>query len=71
MPATQRLHLIPAVDTPRPAWQDPLVVPILSVIALVLAVVGILRLLRGEIGLGLLLLVLACVVGPGGWSVFR
>ena len=46
-----------------------LVVP-LSVVALILAVAGVVELVRGRLGLGLALLVLACAVGPGGWHIF-
>lgn len=41
------------------------------VLAVVLAVVGIVQLLQGQILLGVVLIVLACAVGPGGWSVLR
>ena len=44
---------------------------VLWVIAVVLAVIGIVVLLQGSIIFGILLLVAAAAVGPGGWSVFR
>ena len=44
---------------------------VLWLIAVVLAVVGIVQLIQGQIVLGIVLLVLACLVGPGGYSVFR
>ena len=44
---------------------------ILWIIAVVLAVVGLVTLLQGQIVLGIVLLVLACLVGPGGYSLFR
>lgn len=44
---------------------------LLWVLAVVLVVVGIVQLLQGQILLGIILLVLACAVGPGGWSVLR
>lgn len=44
---------------------------ILWIIAVVIAVYGILRLVRGDILIGILLLVVAAAVGPGGWSVLR
>jgi hypothetical protein len=40
-------------------------------IAVVLAVVGIVQLLQGQLLLGLALLVAAALVGPGGYSIFR
>ena len=44
---------------------------VLWIIAVVLAIFGIIRLLAGDILVGIILLVLAAGVGPGGWSFFR
>ncbi len=44
---------------------------VLWVIAVILAIIGIVQLLQGQIILGIILLVAAAAVGPGGWSVFR
>jgi hypothetical protein len=44
---------------------------ILWVIAVILAVVGVVQLLQGQIVLGIVLLIAAALVGPGGYSVFR
>ena len=44
---------------------------VLWIIAAVIAVVGIVQLLRGQFLFGVILLVAACLVGPGGYSVFR
>ena len=44
---------------------------ILWIIAAILVIAGIIVLLQGEIILGILLIVAACLVGPGGYSVFR
>jgi hypothetical protein len=44
---------------------------ILWIIAAVLAIVGIVQLVQGQIIFGIILLVLACLVGPGGYSIFR
>lgn len=44
---------------------------VLWVIAVVLAVIGIVQLLQGQIILGIVVLIAAAAVGPGGWSVFR
>jgi len=44
---------------------------VLWVIAVVLAIIGIVQLLQGQIIFGIILLVAAAAVGPGGWSVFR
>lgn len=44
---------------------------ILWLIAVVLAVVGIVQLLQGQIILGIVLLIAAALVGPGGYSIFQ
>lgn len=44
---------------------------LLFALAVVIAVVGLVQLLQGQIIFGILLLILACVVGPGGYSLFR
>ena len=44
---------------------------LLWIIAVVLAIVGIVQLLQGQILIGVALIVLACLVGPGGYSIFR
>jgi hypothetical protein len=44
---------------------------ILWLAAAVLAIIGFIALLNGSIIAGVILLVVACAVGPGGWSIFR
>jgi hypothetical protein len=46
-------------------------VTLLWLIAVVIAIAGIVALLRGSIVMGIVLLVVACAVGPGGWSIFK
>ena len=43
----------------------------LWIAAVILVVVGIVQLLQGQILLGILLVVVGCLVGPGGYSIFR
>ncbi len=43
---------------------------LLWVIAAIIAVFGVIRLFQGDILWGIILLVVACLVGPGGISVF-
>ena len=43
---------------------------ILWIAAVILAVLGVVQLLQGQIILGIVLLVAACLVGPGGYSIF-
>lgn len=43
---------------------------ILWIIAVVIAIFGVLRLLRGDILWGIVLLIVAALVGPGGYSIF-
>ena len=44
---------------------------VLWVIAVVIAIIGIVQLLQGQILLGIVLLIAAAAVGPGGWSIFK
>jgi hypothetical protein len=43
---------------------------VLWIIAAVLVVVGIVQLLQGQLIFGIVLIILGCLVGPGGYSVF-
>jgi hypothetical protein len=44
---------------------------VLWLIAAVLVVVGIVQLFQGQIIFGVVLIVAGCLVGPGGYSLFR
>jgi hypothetical protein len=43
---------------------------LLWVIAAILVVVGIVQLFQGQIILGFALIIGACLIGPGGYSIF-
>ncbi len=43
---------------------------ILWIIAVIIGIFGVLRLIRGDILMGIVLIVLAFLVGPGGVSIF-
>jgi hypothetical protein len=43
---------------------------ILFLIAAVLVILGIMRIVRGEVLLGIVLIIVGCLVGPGGYSIF-
>lgn len=44
---------------------------LLWIVAVVIAIVGVVQLLQGQIILGIVLLIVACLVGPGGYSIFK
>jgi len=44
---------------------------ILMILAVILAVVGVVQLIQGQIIFGIVLLIAAALVGPGGYSLFR
>ena len=44
---------------------------LLWLIAAIIAIVGVVQLFQGQILLAILLFVVACLVGPGGYSIFR
>ena len=43
---------------------------VLWIIAAILVVVGVVQLIQGQWILGIVLIVLGCLVGPGGYSLF-
>jgi hypothetical protein len=44
---------------------------VLWLIAAILVIAGIVVLLNGSIIFGILLIIAGCLVGPGGYSIFR
>ena len=44
---------------------------VLWILAVVVAIIGIVQLFQGQIILGIVLLVVAALIGPGGYSIFR
>lgn len=44
---------------------------VLFIIAAILVIVGIVQLFQGQIIFGIVLIVLGCIVGPGGYSIFN
>ncbi len=43
---------------------------IFVILAVILAIAGIVALIRGSVLMGIILIVAAFVVGPGGWFIF-
>lgn len=44
---------------------------LLWIIAVIIGIIGVVQLVQGQILLGVLLIVAAFLVGPGGYSIFR
>jgi hypothetical protein len=44
---------------------------VLWLIAVVVAIIGVVQLFQGQVLLALALFVIACLIGPGGYSIFR
>ena len=44
---------------------------LLWIIAAILVIVGIVQIFQGQILLGIALIIGGCLVGPGGYSLFR
>jgi hypothetical protein len=44
---------------------------LLPIIAVIIAIVGVVQLLQGQVILAIVLFVVAAAVGPGGYSVFN
>ena len=51
--------------------KEHIVTTVLWIIAVIIGIFGVLRLVRGDILWGILLIVLAFLVGPGGYSIFK
>ena len=45
-------------------------VNLLWLLALIIGIWGVVTLVRGEILMGVALIIVACLVGPGGYSIF-
>jgi hypothetical protein len=43
---------------------------LLWILAAILVIVGIVQLLQGQLIFGIVLIIVGCLVGPGGYSVF-
>jgi len=43
----------------------------LWIAAVILVIVGIVQLFQGQIIFGIVLIIVGCLVGPGGYSIFR
>ena len=43
---------------------------VLFVLAVILAIVGVVQILQGQLLWGIVLLIIAALVGPGGYSLF-
>lgn len=41
------------------------------IIAAILVIAGIVQLIQGQIVFGVVLIIVGCLVGPGGYSIFR
>jgi len=44
---------------------------ILWIIAAIIGIIGVVKLLSGDIIFGIVLIVVACLIGPGGYSIFK
>ena len=44
---------------------------VLWILAVILAIVGVIQILQGQLLWGIVLLIVAAAVGPGGWSIFN
>jgi len=44
---------------------------LLWVIAAILVIVGIVQIFQGQVIFGIILIVVGCLVGPGGYSIFN
>jgi hypothetical protein len=55
----------------KPQGRQPVMSFVLWLIAAVLVIVGIFQIVTGDVIVGIVLIVVGCLVGPGGYSIFR
>jgi hypothetical protein len=41
------------------------------IVAVILAIIGVVQLVQGQILWGVVLIILACLIGPGGYAIWR
>ena len=46
-------------------------VPLLWIVGLILIIAGVVALVRGSLLAGIVLIIIGCLVGPGGYSIFK
>jgi hypothetical protein len=59
------------VSTTPNKGEELVAATLLWILAVILVIVGIVQLIQGQIILGIVLIVAGCLVGPGGYSLFR
>ena len=60
-----------AWDAPVPGTTRAVNATVRWVIAAILVIVGIVQLFQGQVIFGIVLIIVGCLVGPGGVSVFN
>ena len=52
-------------------WYDQSMITLLWILALLIGIAGVVRLVQGDVHIGVILIVVALLVGPGGYSIFN
>lgn len=52
-------------------WYDQSMITLLWILALLIGIAGVVRLVQGDVLIGVILIVVALLVGPGGYSIFN
>ena len=52
-------------------WYDQSMMTLLWSLALLIGIAGVVRLVQGDVLIGVILIVVALLVGPGGYSIFN
>lgn len=68
---TAKLLTVNVIPDENQSIKEEAVGGALWLIAVVVAIVGLVQLFQGQVLLGIILLVAAAAIGPGGFSLFR
>lgn len=66
-----RADPVPASVGPGPRWMENHMLFLLWIIAVILVIAGIVQLVKGQMLIGIVLIIVGLLVGPGGVSIFN
>ena len=69
--AQEAARAVPVYGVTTDQEKEFIMATILWIIAVAIAIFGVIRILRGDILWGIVLLIVAALVGPGGVSIFN
>jgi hypothetical protein len=65
------VNAVPAAVGAGPRWMENHMLFLLWIIAVILVIAGIVQLVKGQMLMGIVLIIVGLLVGPGGVSIFN